>query len=86
MIASELFHRSHHYSILVFGVSLLLGGFLIVDTHEQRVMIALILSAYYSTWGLLTHRKEIRSPRLVLEYVAVSALAWAILVSISTFV
>lgn len=80
MIAKEVRHRLHHYTLLAVVLSALLAIYVINPDLQLRQVTALFIGGLYVFWGLWTHRGEIRTLRLVLEYVAIGTLGSLMLV------
>lgn len=79
MIAKELQYRFSHYAWLVVILSVLFSLYVFGSSVLLRLSIALLIGLVYIVWGLWSHRGEIRTMRLVLEYVAVGLLGAVIL-------
>lgn len=82
MIRHELTKRSHHYSILVLGLAFLLSLFLFVRSESSQMLTAFAVGLFYFLWGVFTHKGEITTLRLVLEYAVIGLLASVILISL----
>ncbi len=82
MLHQELQHYSHHYTLLVIGEALLLSAFLGFNVSSIRFLIACLVGILYATWGVYTHRRELHTLRLVLEYVSIGLLATVMLIAL----
>lgn len=79
MISHELTHRFSHYSLLIGLMGIAAGVYIFSMTTLVRVIVSIVIGAVYMGWGMYTHRGELKTTRLVLEYVAVGVLGAAIL-------
>lgn len=79
MIAKEMQHRFSHYISLVVILSVLFSLYVFGNSSMLRVSTAALIGLVYIVWGLWSHHGEIRTMRLVLEYVAVGLLGAVIL-------
>lgn len=79
MIARELSHRFSHYSLLIIMMAVAAGVYIFSVTPIVRVFVSVLIGVVYMGWGMYTHRGELKTTRLVLEYVAIGVLGAAIL-------
>ncbi len=79
MIGRELHIHKHHYATLVIGQSILLSLFVMTKDAQIQILVAVFCGLFYFSWGVLTHRHEIRTLRLVLEYAFIGLLATVML-------
>lgn len=82
MIKKELSHRSHHYAILIVGEALLFSAFLVFSMQGYKAIIAILIGFWYALWGIFTHKNELKTTRLIVEYFAVGLLATVLLLSL----
>lgn len=82
MIARELHKHKHYYALLIIGEAILLGLFVTLNTSSVRMFIAFLVGIAYFLWGTVTHKGEVRTLRLVLEYAFIGLLATVILIAI----
>ncbi|HSW89894.1 MAG TPA: hypothetical protein VLH19_03400 [Patescibacteria group bacterium] len=68
------------YVLLAVVEILLLGGFLWRPEGIVRLWLAIFIGLFYAGFGILTHRKEIRTLKLMLEYLCIGLLATTSLV------
>lgn len=79
MIAKELQYRFKHYALLIGILSVLFAIYVFSSSLLLRGSVSVFIGGVYMLWGLWSHKGEIRTPRLVLEYVAVGILGSLIL-------
>lgn len=79
MIAKEIQYRFEHYALLLIVLSGFIAAFLLAGTQSLKLTLALFLGVSYIIWGLWSHRSEMLTIRLVLEYVCVAALGCGML-------
>jgi hypothetical protein len=80
MIAKEIQFRFEHYALLLIMLSGFIAAFLLAGTQSLRMTLSLFLGVVYVLWGLWSHRSELLTVRLVLEYVSVAALGCGMLI------
>ena len=74
MIARELRFRPYQYGVLLFVESVLLSAYLFTPLLSVRVMLSVFSWTAYVVWGIWSHAGEVKTARLVLEYIAVGGL------------
>lgn len=79
MIAKELQHRFKHYTLLIVIISILFALYLFGTSPLTRALDAVMIGITYMAWGIWTHTHELKTSRVVLEYVAVGILGSLIL-------
>lgn len=80
MIAKELRFRSYQYGVLLFVESVFLSAFLFTPLFAVRVMLAVFSWTAYVIWGIWSHSGEVKTIRLMLEYIAVGGLGACMLI------
>jgi hypothetical protein len=84
MIAKELQFRSSQYGVLLFVESVLLSAYLFTPLLSVRIVLAGFCWVSYTLWGIWSHAGEVRTARLVLEYIAVGGLGALMLVILAS--
>jgi hypothetical protein len=82
MIAKELRFRSYQYGVLLFVESVFLSAFLFTPLLAVRVMLAIFSWTAYIVWGIWSHSGEVKTLRLMLEYIAVGGLGAFMLIAL----
>lgn len=80
MIAKEIQYRFEHYVLLLIVLSGFIAAFLLANNQTLKIALTMFLGVSYVIWGVWSHRKELLTIRLVLEYVCVAALGCGMLV------
>lgn len=80
MIAKEFSVRYAHYGLLLFVLCGLFSSFLFVQDRQMRYLLSILIGIAYTAWGIWTHRGEVATLRLMLEYVAIGILGSVILI------
>ncbi|MEP7167074.1 MAG: hypothetical protein ABI758_03800 [Candidatus Woesebacteria bacterium] len=84
MIARELRFRPYQYGVLLFVESVFLSAFLFTPMLNVRVFLAVLAWISYVIWGVWSHAGEVKTTRLVLEYIAVGGLGAFMLIILAS--
>lgn len=79
MIAKEFQQRYAHYGLLLFVICGLFSSYLFVQDNLVRYILSFLIGVAYVSWGIWTHRGEMTTLRLLLEYVVIGVLGSVIL-------
>ncbi len=79
MIAKELTTRPKQYLTLIVALSILFALYVFGTSTMVRTTVSVLIGLVYALWGIRSHTHEIKTMRLVLEYVAVGILGALIL-------
>lgn len=80
LIHKDLTSHKYHYTLLIVVEALLLSIFIGSKDQMVQLLSAFSVGVFYTIWGFLSHAGEIRTLRLMLEYVSVGLLGTLILV------
>lgn len=80
MIAKEVQYRLELYVALIIVLSGMIAAILLANTQSLKMLLSLGMGVVYFLWGAWSHRKEIMSIRLMLEYLGVAAIGSGMLV------
>ena len=82
MIGKELATYKHHYFLLVVVESIVLSLYTTSKDQLIQLLCAILVGVFYFGWGVITHAKELKTPRLMLEYATVGLLASTVLIAL----
>ena len=75
MIHQEIGHHAYHYTLLILVEAVLLSFFVVTKDQVIQLLLAAVVGLFYTIWGVSTHRGQLLTLRLVLEYATVGLLA-----------